>query len=354
MTTPDYSSHFSRRNIPFGIASSAAHKVPQAVTRVENAVVFLHDLASAGLFATVADLPEGVFADTSLNQFAAQPRSTVHAVRQILGDADLGSFPAGSVEDVGQVTMHLPVQVGDFIGRASSVVVSGTDIERPIGQYRDKSKDGAIVDGASKAVDYEMEFAAIVGKPLAMNQRVLATDADEHIFGFVILNDWSEFRHQHIPWVVTLDALEPFKVPGPDRVQPVVKYLADPENATYAVAMQVEILSDASTTVIGRSNVKAMYWTARQMAAHTASAGAALRPGDILATGTVSGEGKGAHGCLLEATEGGKVPVSLDDGSTRAFLQDGDVVRMTAIAGDPASGVGFGECVGKLLPARPI
>ena len=116
MTTPDYSSHFSRKNIPFGVASSAAHKVPQAVTRVENAVVFLHDLASAGLFATVADLPEGVFADTSLNRFAAQPRSTVHAVRQILSDADLASFPAGSVEDVGQVTMHLPVQVGDFIG----------------------------------------------------------------------------------------------------------------------------------------------------------------------------------------------------------------------------------------------
>ncbi|PKS12538.1 hypothetical protein jhhlp_000746 [Lomentospora prolificans] len=406
MTSPDYANHFSRQNIPFGIASSTTHNSLQAVTRLENNVIFLHDLAKAGIFSSVANLPEDIFSNDSLNQFASLPRSVVSSVRKIISETDLDAFPAGSFEDVGQVTMHLPVAVGDFVdfscslehvknagriiinderpppaffnlpigyqGRASSVVVSGTDIERPIGQYRDRSKDGAIVDGPSKAVDYEMEFAAIIGQPLARNKRVLATDADEHIFGFVVLNDWSardiqgfemmplgplngkNFGTTISPWIVTLDALEPFKVPGPARVQPVVNYLNDPENVTYSIGMQVEVQTETSTTVIGKSNVKLMYWTARQMVAHIASAGAALRSGDIMATGTVSGEGKGSHGCMLEATEGGKVPVALDNGSTRTYLQDGDVVRMTAVAGElSSSGVGFGECVGKLLPARP-
>lgn len=154
------------------------------------------------------------------------------------------------------------------------------------------------------------------------------------------------------PWIVTLDALEPFKAAASPRVQALVNYLDDPENATYSIAMQVEVLSENSATVTGKSNVQTMYWTPRHMAAHAASAGAPLRSGDIMATGTVSGSEKGLHGCLLEATEGGKSPIILEDGSSRTYLQDGDTVRMTAVAGESSSGVGFGECVGRLLPAQ--
>lgn len=156
------------------------------------------------------------------------------------------------------------------------------------------------------------------------------------------------------PWIVTLDALEPFRTQSPPREIPVPVYLEDSENVTYSVRVQVEIESAGNSTVIGSSNVQAMYWTARQMLAHAASAGGALTTGDIMATGTVSGTGEGAHGCLLETTEGGRVPVRLRDGTERGFLEDGDLVRMTGLAGPEGSGVGFGECVGRLLPARPF
>lgn len=231
MASPDYSGHFSDRNIPFGIASSASHPNPQAATRIGNSVIFLNDLAKAGAFARVTGLPDGVFAKPTLNSFAALPQSVHVAVRTTLRSrwregGGVAQLPAGSFGDVAAVTMHLPVHVSDFAdfscslehvqnagrivinnpapppgffhfpiayqGRASSVVVSGTPIERPLGQFRDRSTEPpTIVAGPSRQMDYEMEFAAVVGTPLAMNQRVSAADADKHIFGFVVLNDWS-------------------------------------------------------------------------------------------------------------------------------------------------------------------
>lgn len=158
------------------------------------------------------------------------------------------------------------------------------------------------------------------------------------------------------PWVVTLEALEPFKTRGPPRLQPVVPYLHDPDEKTYDIEMQVEILPLGSSegTVIGKVKVESLYWSSRQMTAHIVSAGSALRTGDIMATGTVSGPDEGTHGSLMEATKGGKIPVLLSEGEERIFLQDGDVVRMTAVAGGAGSGVGFGECVGELAAAKPF
>jgi fumarylacetoacetase len=154
------------------------------------------------------------------------------------------------------------------------------------------------------------------------------------------------------PWIVTLDALESFKTEGQKPAVALPKHLLEPEPTTYAIRMQVEILAGDSVTVAGTSWVQSLYWSSRQMLAHAASAGAALRTGDILATGTVSGEGEGASGCMLELTEGGAKPFRLSDGTERAFLQDGDVVRMTAVAGEEQSGVGFGEVVGRLVAPR--
>lgn len=230
-TTPDYAGHFSDRNIPFGIASSASHPKPQAATRIGNSVIFLADLANAGAFARITGLPDGVFAEPTLNSFAALPQSVHIAVRQTVRSrwregGGVAQLPPGSVKDLDAVTMHLPVHVSDFAdfscslehvqnagriivkdgtpppgffhfpiayqGRASSVVVSGTPIERPVVQFRDRSTTPpAIVAGPSRQMDYEMEFATVIGQPLPMRQRVSAADADKHIFGFVVLNDWS-------------------------------------------------------------------------------------------------------------------------------------------------------------------
>jgi fumarylacetoacetase len=152
---------------------------------------------------------------------------------------------------------------------------------------------------------------------------------------------------------VTLDALEPFRVTGPAQKLPLPAYLEDPARVTYAIRMQAEIDAAGSTTVLGASRVQSLYWTTRQMVAHAVSSGSALRTGDVLATGTVSGPEEGALGCLLEVTRGGAEPVRLEGGEERAFLEDGDVVRLTAMAGDEGSGVGFGECTGRVVASRP-
>ncbi|KAL1861352.1 hypothetical protein VTK73DRAFT_7127 [Phialemonium thermophilum] len=411
MASTAYASHFPLQNIPFGIASSEKHPEPQAVTRLGDSVLFLASLAAHGLFSDVPDLPPGVFSRDVLNEFAALGRPLCQAVRlaiqELVRSRGTTGLPDDALEHVSAVTMHLPVHVGDFAdfscslehvknagriiihderpppaffhlpivyqGRASSVVVSGTPIERPMGQFRDTKTDGAadVVFGPSRAVDYELEFAAVVGKPLEMRKRLTAAEADDHIFGFVVLNDWSARDIQAFemiplgpangknlgttisPWIVTLDALEPHRLPPPPRVVPVPRHLEDPDNGAYAVRMQVEVVTGSDVTVTGTSEVQSLYWTVRQMVAHIVSAGSALRTGDLLATGTVSGPGTGTHGCLLEATRGGAAPIRLVSGESRTYLEDGDVVRMTAVAGGPSSGVGWGDCLGQLLPARP-
>ncbi|KAH7258471.1 hypothetical protein B0J15DRAFT_445764 [Fusarium solani] len=408
----DFSQHFSQGNIPFGIASSAKHQDPQAVTRLGNTVIFLADLQDNGLFSS---LPKEVFKQGTLNEFAALPRSKSVEVRQKIQDVfrqdGMGGFPSTAQEDVSSVKMHLPVEIKDFSdfscslehvtnagrivvgstkpppsffkfpigyqGRTSSIVVSGTDIERPMGQFRDKSvtdplSEKAIIYGPSKQVDYEVELAAIVGKPLPMRQRLNAEDAEEHIFGFVILNDWSSrdiqgfemnplgpFNGKSLgtsisPWVVTLEALERFKTGSCPQQDSLPSYLRNSKPSTYSITMEVEILTGSTATKIGVCPVDSLYWSPPQLLAHAVSSGSALRTGDILATGTVSGSIDGSHGCLLETTEGGTKPVALSDGSRRTYLEDGDVVRITAVAGEASSGVGFGECIGRLTPSRSL
>ncbi|KAH7368605.1 fumarylacetoacetase [Plectosphaerella cucumerina] len=413
MKSRSFAHHFSENNIPFGIASSERHVDPRPVTRLGNTVFFLENLAKTGFFDGITGLSHEALQQSTLNQIAALPRSVLRSVRQRIQDEfkmnGLASVPDEAKEDIEDVTLHLPVAIGDFSdfscslehvknagriiinderpppgffnfpigyqGRASSIVVSGTDIERPLGQFRnpDASSPGAepIIYGPSRKMDYELELAAIVGRPLPMRQRLRATRADDHIFGFALLNDWSArdiqgfemtplgpFNGKSVgttlsPWIVTLDALEPFRVTGPAQKLPLPAYLEDPARVTYAIRMQAEIDAAGSTTVLGASRVQSLYWTTRQMVAHAVSSGSALRTGDVLATGTVSGPEEGALGCLLEVTRGGAEPVRLEGGEERAFLEDGDVVRLTATAGDEGSGVGFGECTGRVVASRP-
>jgi fumarylacetoacetase len=155
------------------------------------------------------------------------------------------------------------------------------------------------------------------------------------------------------PWVVTLEALNEFKAPGPTSDVVLADHLEDipAPQSSYNIGLKVELLVGEYTTTLSQSNFKDLHWSGRQMVAHIASSGADLRTGDILGTGTVSGPEEGSHGCLLEINNGGKKPVSLANGPTRVFLEDGDVVRMTGLAGEEGSGVGFGECIGELRPA---
>ncbi|KAJ5851430.1 uncharacterized protein N7529_010815 [Penicillium soppii] len=408
MTSPEYSSHFSLANIPFGVASSQEHPSPRCVTRLENTVIFLDVLQQTGAFAKVAGLPNDVFDQSTLNEFATLPKSIQREVRTTLQVALTKKLPPNSTEDVSAVTLHMPVSVGGFTdfscslhhvrnagrailndetpppgffnfpigynGRASTLVVSGTPIVRPKGHTIDRAaatEKKPISFGPSKAMDYELEVGVIVGKPVPRVQGVNARDADEHIFGMVILNDWSArdiqgcemvplgpmnskaFGTTISPWVVTLDALESFKAPGPTRDVILATHLEDIPVAasSYNIGFKVELLVDGQPTTLSRSNFKDLHWSGRQMVAHIASSGADLQTGDILGTGTVSGPEQGSYGCLLEMTNGGKEPMSVADGPTRVFLEDGDVIRMTALAGEEDSGVGFGECVGELQPA---
>lgn len=227
MASPAYSNHFSLANIPFGVASSPKHTI-QCVTRLENTVVFLGILQQANVFKSVVGLPKDVFGQATLNSFAALDKSIQREVRAVLQVVLTKELPHGSTEDITAVSLHIPVAVGGFTdfscslhhvrnagrailndetpprgffnfpigynGRASTIVVSGTPIVRPKGHIIDRSaatEEKPIVFGPSKAMDYELEVGVIVGKPVPMAKGVNAKDADEHIFGLVILNDWS-------------------------------------------------------------------------------------------------------------------------------------------------------------------
>lgn len=156
------------------------------------------------------------------------------------------------------------------------------------------------------------------------------------------------------PWVITLDALEPFRTSGPKAEVALASHLEDVAASSYDIDLKVEIIANGQASTVSNSKAKDLHWSGRQMAAHLASVGADLQTGDILGTGTVSGPDQGTFGCLIEATQAGKKPITLSDGSERGFLLDGDVVRMTAVVGGSNSGVGFGDCVGELKPAsRP-
>ncbi|KAL2793280.1 hypothetical protein BJX66DRAFT_339033 [Aspergillus keveii] len=415
MTSTAYSHHFSINNLPYGVASSPAH-TSQCATRLDNTVIFLGALQKAGFFNAVSDLPGNVFSENTLNSFAALPASIHAAVRNHLQSAlqsGIDSLPPNTTADVTAVTLHLPVSIGAFTdfscslnhvrnagrailndpspppgffhfpigyaGRASTIVVSGTPITRPDGHFYDRTNPipKTVIYGPSRALDYEMELGVVVGRPLGPGKGVNAKDAEGHVFGFVVLNDWSArdiqglemiplgplngkaFNTSISPWIVTVEALTPFKAAGPKPQSALPEHLQEEEKFNYDITMSVEILhSNASdstrmSSTIATSPAKSLFWSHRQMAAHLASSGCDLRTGDILGTGTVSGEEDGSYGCLLESTKGGKEKVKLSGGAgERVYLLDGDVVRMSAVVGPEGSGVGFGECVGEIKAAN--
>ncbi len=286
-------------------------------------------------------------------------REHAHNVGTMLRGADKALMPNW---------LYLPVA---YHGRASSVVVSGTDIVRPLGQSKPDSAE-APVFGPTRSLDFELEVAAVVGPGNALGQPIAIERAEGHLFGLALLNDWSardiqaweyqplgpflgkNFATSLSPWLVPLEALEPFRCDGPPQEPAPLPYLRRQGQSTFDIHLEVSLQSAkmAAPQVITRSNFRHLYWDLAQQVAHHTSNGCPLLPGDLLASGTVSGPTPDSLGCLLELTWRGTRPLQLDSGETRRFLEDGDRVTMTAWCQGDGYRVGFGSVTGVVRPAR--
>jgi fumarylacetoacetase len=279
---------------------------------------------------------------------------------------NVGSMFRGPENALPPNWLHIPI---GYNGRASTIVVSGTEIRRPLGQL--KPKDAEIPHfGPSRRLDLELEMGAVVGLPSRFGRPVTVAKADRMIFGYVLLNDWSArdvqaweyqplgpfqakaFATSISPWIVTRAALEPFRSATPTRELPLLPYLREPGPMLYDIALEVALRPEgaARETTIARTNYREMYYSAAQQLCHHAVSGCLMRTGDLLGSGTISGPDKASRGSLLELTWGGKEPLTLDTGEERRFLEDGDEVILSGHAEGDGYRIGFGECRGTILP----
>ncbi|MCL4675387.1 MAG: fumarylacetoacetase [Pararhodobacter sp.] len=260
--------------------------------------------------------------------------------------------------------LHIPI---GYNGRASSVVVSGTDVRRPWGQIKGPN-DEAPRWAPCARFDIELEMGAVVGQPSA--GPVTVAEADAMIFGYVLLNDWSArdiqaWEYQPLgpfqakatattisPWIVTRAALEPFRTTTPEREKPLLLYLAEPGPMLYDIDLTVALTPrGGSSAVVARTNYNEMYYSAAQQLAHHTTSGCPMRVGDLLGSGTISGATRDSRGSFLELSWGGKEPLTLPGGQTRSFLEDGDRVTMTGSCTRDGVTIGFGDCTGTILAA---
>ena len=263
---------------------------------------------------------------------------------------------------------HLPV---GYHGRASSVVVSGTPIRRPLGQTQPVDGQPPVF-GPCKLLDFELEMAFFIGGPSnQLGERIPVDEAWKHVFGFTLMNDWSArdiqkweyvplgpFTAKNLgttisPWVVPVAALEPFLIENFPQEPEVLPYLKHEQPFNFDINLEVSLRPEnAGETLISKSNFKYMYWTVLQQIAHHTVTGCNLRPGDLMASGTISGETEDSYGSMLELSWRGSKTINLNNGSTRKFLQDGDEVIIRGHCERNGLRIGFGECVGKVLPAN--
>jgi len=406
-------SHFPLQNLPYGIFSVDGD-APRPGVAIGDHVL---DLSAIKHLFTGPHMSahQAVFADTTLNGFMALGRPAWQEARALItqllskdtptlrDDADLRAKALISME---KVTMHLPARIGDYTdfyssrdhatnigtmfrgkenalmpnwlhlpvgyhGRSSSVVVSGTPVRRPCGQSRaDDTKPP--VFGPCKIMDFELEMAFFVGPENPLGETIKASNAHEHIFGFVIMNDWSardiqkweyvplgpftakNFATSISPWVVTVDALMPFAIDNVVQDPEPQEYLKHDNKFRFDVNLEVAIKAEdvKEPGVVCKSNLKHMYWTGAQQLAHHTVTGCNVQPGDLMGSGTISGAEEESFGSMLELSWRGSKEVSIGNGNVRKFLKDGDDVIMTGFAQGDGFRVGFGEVTGKVLPAH--
>jgi fumarylacetoacetase len=374
-----------------GLFDGQARRAVEACTEPTlNVLMELGNAATAALRSRLADLLDAGSPDAVANRRALEPSLTKQREVEMLLPADIGDYTDfyASIQHATNVgSMFRPdnpllpnykyVPIG-YHGRASSIVVSGTAVKRPSGQAKADDAEAPSF-GPSRMLDYEVEVGAFIGAGNSMADPVSISRAREHLFGLCLVNDWSardvqKWEYQPLgpflaknfattvsPWVVTMEALEPFRVAAATRADgdpAPLPYLSDDDDQAHGnLAITIETYLETTRMreaklapfLVSRGNFAGMYWTFAQMLAHHASNGCNLRPGDLIASGTVSGESRDSAGCLLERTWRGTEPLSLPSGETRRFLENGDTVVIRAFCEkNGATRIGFGECRGTI------
>lgn len=404
-------SDFPIQNLPFGIFKTKYLSAVAGVA-IGNYVLDLVYLHEHG-FLDGMGLPPGIFNQAYLNDFIALGRKKTSEVRNRISELlrhnndELRNDVAAkeiALVPMEEVQMLMPIRVPNYTdfysseehatnvgsmfrdpknallpnwkhlpvgyhGRASSIVISGTNIHRPKGQIKLPDQEQPIYR-ASRKMDFELEVAFITCKENKLGTSVSTTDADDYIFGLVLFNDWSardiqqweyvplgpflgkNFGSSISPWIVTLDALEPFRVQGPEQNPEVLPYLKTTRPFNFDINLEVSLQpASAEENIICRSNFKYMYWNMAQQLAHHTVNGCNVQVGDMYASGTISGPSPGSYGSILELSWNGEKPLQMRNGEERKFLEDHDTVIIRGHAARDGVRIGFGECRGTLLPA---
>ena len=409
--SPD--SHFPIQNLPFGVFKPAQDTARVGVA-IGEFVLDLSVLEELGHFRMPEFQDRRVFSEGALNGFLALGRPAWSKAREVIQHLlaaqtttlrDNGALRGQVFHAQKDVTMQLPARIGDYTdfyssyhhahnvgtmlrgpenalmpnwkwlpvayhGRASSIVPSGAEVRRPHGQIK-PADASAPVFGPSRSLDYELETAFLIGPGNALGEPVPIDRASDHIFGLVLMNDWSArdvqaWEYQPLgpflaknfctsisPWVVTLEALKSFRKPLPPQDPEPLPYLRAANDFTYDIQLEARLQTASMDTphVITRTNFQNLYWSIAQQLAHHTVNGCNLQPGDLLASGTISGPTEESRGCMLELTWRGANPLKLPNGETRKWLEDGDRLTITGWAQGDGYRVGFGEVAGRVLPS---
>lgn len=407
-------SHFPLQNLPYGVFQPKAGGPARVGVAIGEWILDLRVLEEAGFFNGPELAGRRVFQEATLNALMALGRPAWREARRVIQhllEAETPSLrdnPAlreAALIPQAAADMRLPAAIGDYTdfyssrehatnvgtmfrgpenalmpnwlhlpigyhGRASSIVVSGTDLRRPWGQSKPADAPRPAF-GPSRSLDFELEMGCLIGPGNGLGQPIPIEQAADHIFGLVLVNDWSardiqQWEYQPLgpflaknfgtslsPWVVTLDALEPFQVAGPPQDPEPLPYLRGGPNASYDIHLEVWLQGEAMPAPhrLSATNFKYLYWSLAQQLAHHTSNGCNLQPGDLLASGTISGPTPDSRGSLLELAWRGAQPVPFPNGETRSWLQDGDSLTLTGWGQGEGYRVGFGEVTGKILPA---
>ena len=403
-------SDFPIQNIPFGVFITKEDVITIG-TRIGNNAIDLGALQQLNYFDGI-ELTDDMFMQDTLNDFISDGKKTWRLVRNRIADIfdknnaklrDNAEHRSIVVCPVNEVEMQLPVLIGDYTdfysskehatnvgsmfrdpnnallpnwlhipvgyhGRSSSIVPSGIPVHRPMGQTLPNGENTPVF-GPSRSIDFELEMAFITTDANIMGENIPVHEAEEYIFGMVLLNDWSardiqkweyvplgpflakNFATSISPWIVTLDALEPFRTKGPNQDPNPLPYLQQKGKHAFDINLEVTIAPEnKEPTVVSNSNFKYMYWTMSQQLTHHTSNGCRVNSGDMMGSGTISGPTPNSFGSMLELTWNGKNPILMNDGSERKFINDNDTVIMKVFCKNNDVRIGFGEVSSKLLP----
>ncbi|MBA4134657.1 MAG: fumarylacetoacetase, partial [Flavobacterium sp.] len=403
-------SDFPIQNIPFGVFLTKDDVITIG-TRIGDYAIDLGALQQLNYFEGI-DLTDDMFMQDTLNDFISDGKKTWRLVRNRIGDIFDSNNPKLRdnpehreivIFTMDEVEMQLPVLIGDYTdfysskehatnvgkmfrdpanallpnwlhipvgyhGRSSTIIPSGIPVHRPMGQTLPNGETTPVF-GPSRLVDFELETAFITTDANIMGENIPVTEAEDYIFGMVLLNDWSardiqkweyvplgpflakNFASSISPWIVTMDALEPFRCKGPVQEPTPLPYLQQKGKHAFDINLEVYIEPEnAEPTLVSKSNFKYMYWSMSQQLAHHTSNGCRVNSGDMMGSGTISGPTQDSFGSMLELTWGGKNPLTMSDGTERKFINDNDTVTIKGHCQNSSIRIGFGEVSTKLLP----